>query len=41
LENTGNGHAKGEANAWHLTGLGERVTQQLALNTDVDQDGGA
>ena len=40
LANTGNGHAKGEANAWRLTGLGERVTQQLALNTDVE-DGGA
>jgi AcrR family transcriptional regulator/DNA-binding MarR family transcriptional regulator len=30
LENTGNGHAKGEANAWHLTDLGERVTHQLS-----------
>jgi AcrR family transcriptional regulator/DNA-binding MarR family transcriptional regulator len=30
LENTGQGHAKGEANAWHLTNLGERVTHQLS-----------
>jgi len=37
LRNTGNGHAKGEANAWSLTGLGERVTQQLSLNTEQGQ----
>jgi len=30
LQNTGEGHAKGEANAWHLTNLGERVTHQLS-----------
>jgi AcrR family transcriptional regulator len=33
LQNTGNGHTKGEPNAWHLTDLGERVTQQLSLST--------
>jgi AcrR family transcriptional regulator len=33
LENTGVGHAKGEANAWRLTGLGKRVTQQLNLSS--------
>jgi AcrR family transcriptional regulator len=38
LQNTGEGHAKGEPNAWHLTQLGERVTQQLALNTDPQTD---
>jgi AcrR family transcriptional regulator len=31
-------HAKGEANAWRLTPLGERVTQQFALNSDLHQD---
>jgi DNA-binding MarR family transcriptional regulator len=31
LTNTGEGHAKGEANAWQLTPLGERVTAQLNL----------
>jgi DNA-binding MarR family transcriptional regulator len=41
LANTGRGHAKGEANAWRLTELGERVTQQLALDTDVQKDGAA
>ncbi len=37
LTNTGEGHAKGEPNAWHLTVLGERVTAQLALKSDVRQ----
>jgi DNA-binding MarR family transcriptional regulator len=32
LENTGEGHARGERNAWQLTPLGERVTQQLNLD---------
>jgi AcrR family transcriptional regulator/DNA-binding MarR family transcriptional regulator len=41
LANTGNGQAKGEPNAWRLTELGERVTRQLALNTDVQKDGAA
>ncbi len=31
LVNTGEGHVKGEANAWRLTPLGERVTAQLNL----------
>ncbi len=38
LANTGVGHAKGEANAWHLTDLGERVTQQLALGADTKRE---
>ncbi len=34
LANTGEGrNAKGEPNAWRLTQLGERVTQQLSLST--------
>src|SRR5580700_4964530 len=42
LQNTGEGrNAKGEPNAWCLTQLGERVTQQLALRTDLSQDDGA
>jgi AcrR family transcriptional regulator len=32
LANTGVGHAKGEPNAWCLTPLGERITEQLRLN---------
>ena len=39
LANTGEGHAKGEPNAWRLTELGERVTQHLALRSDLQQDG--
>jgi AcrR family transcriptional regulator len=31
LMNTGEGHARGERNAWTLTPLGERVTEQLNL----------
>ena len=34
LTNTGEGHAKGEPNAWSLTPLGERVTAQLTLRSD-------
>lgn len=34
LANTGEGHSKGEPNAWRLTALGERVTGQLALSVD-------
>jgi AcrR family transcriptional regulator len=34
LANTGEGHAKGESNAWSLTILGERVTEHLALKTN-------
>ncbi len=32
LTNTGPGHTRGESNAWKLTPLGERVTEQLNLN---------
>jgi AcrR family transcriptional regulator/DNA-binding MarR family transcriptional regulator len=31
LENSGEGQARGESNAWRLTRLGERVTEQLSL----------
>jgi AcrR family transcriptional regulator/DNA-binding MarR family transcriptional regulator len=34
LENTGEGQHRGESNAWSLTSLGERITEQLALNTE-------
>ena len=34
-------HIKGAPNAWRLTELGERVTEQLALNTDAQKDGEA
>ncbi len=32
LTNTGEGQARGERNAWELTPLGERVSEQLSLN---------
>jgi AcrR family transcriptional regulator len=35
LQNAGAGHAKGEPNAWSLTGLGERVIEQLSLSSDT------
>ena len=35
LLNTGAGHAKGEPNAWALTDTGERVTEQLRINTNL------
>ncbi len=38
LTNTGQGHSKGEPNAWHLTGLGKRVTQHLSLGTQPQKD---
>jgi AcrR family transcriptional regulator len=38
LTNAGEGHAKGEPNAWHLTALGERVTTQLSLRGDVGRE---
>ncbi len=38
LANTGEGHAKGEPNAWSLTPLGERVTVQLTLRGDLRED---
>ena len=34
LQNGGAGQARGEPNAWRLTDLGQRVTEQLALGTD-------
>jgi AcrR family transcriptional regulator len=36
LENSGQGQSRGESNAWRLTSLGERVTEQLSLNGPVD-----
>jgi AcrR family transcriptional regulator len=33
LLNTGEGHAKGEPNAWALTDKGERVTQSIRMHT--------
>jgi AcrR family transcriptional regulator/DNA-binding MarR family transcriptional regulator len=39
LENTGEGQARGESNAWKLTSLGERVTEQLSLNGPAHKDG--
>jgi AcrR family transcriptional regulator len=42
IANAGNGYAKkGEANAWQLTRLGERVTQQLALDAELEREGRA
>jgi AcrR family transcriptional regulator len=38
LANDGEGHAKGEPNAWHLTALGERVTAQLTLRGDFRRE---
>jgi AcrR family transcriptional regulator len=38
LENTGQGQARGESNAWKLTLLGERVTEQLSLTTHLSED---
>jgi AcrR family transcriptional regulator/DNA-binding MarR family transcriptional regulator len=40
LANTGQGHAKGEPNAWHLTHLGKNITQQLSLSTEPPQGPG-
>ncbi len=37
LANTGAGPAKGEPNAWRLTGLGERVIEQLSLDAEGDR----
>jgi AcrR family transcriptional regulator len=39
LENSGEGQARGESNAWRLTPLGERVTEQLSLNGPAHRDG--
>jgi AcrR family transcriptional regulator/DNA-binding MarR family transcriptional regulator len=38
LVKSGVGHTKGEANAWRLTALGERVTRQLSLGTRQRKD---
>jgi AcrR family transcriptional regulator/DNA-binding MarR family transcriptional regulator len=35
-ENTGDGHVKGESNAWRLTKLGWQVAQRLRLNAHRD-----
>jgi AcrR family transcriptional regulator len=37
LQNTGQGHARGEANAWRLTSLGEQVTWRLAIGAGEQQ----
>jgi DNA-binding MarR family transcriptional regulator len=39
LENTGEGQARGERNAWNLTTLGERVTEQLNLDEPAHREG--
>jgi AcrR family transcriptional regulator len=39
LENTGEGQARGESNAWNLTTLGKRVTAQLNLDDPAHRDG--
>jgi len=41
LANTGKGHARGEANSWSLTELGQRVIEQLALDTHLRQEDAA
>jgi AcrR family transcriptional regulator/DNA-binding MarR family transcriptional regulator len=38
LENAGDGQTKGEQNAWHLSPLGERVTEQIVLATKLERD---
>jgi AcrR family transcriptional regulator len=38
LTNTGEGQARGESNAWQLTRLGERVTEQLSLASPAPED---
>jgi AcrR family transcriptional regulator len=35
IANTGDGHAKGEPNAWSLTPLGEQVAQRLRVSTSA------
>jgi AcrR family transcriptional regulator len=39
LTNTGEGHTRGERNAWNLTPLGERVTEQLNLDGPAHKEG--
>jgi AcrR family transcriptional regulator len=38
-ENTGDGHSKGESNAWRLTQLGSQVAQSLSPNAHVARGG--
>jgi AcrR family transcriptional regulator len=38
LTNAGEGQARGERNAWELTPLGERVSEQLSLDTAASPD---
>ncbi len=38
LTNTGQGQARGESNAWQLTTLGKRVTEQLSLESPAHKD---
>jgi AcrR family transcriptional regulator len=38
LTNTGEGQARGERNAWKLTPLGQRVIEQLSLDTTASPD---
>lgn len=38
-EVSGEGQPRGESNAWRLTPLGERVTEQLSLNGSAHKDG--
>ncbi len=39
LENIGEGQARGESNAWNLTTLGKRVTEQLSLDEPAQGTG--
>lgn len=39
LENTGEGHAKGEANAWRLTPRGSSVARVVGLSTSHQGEG--
>ena len=38
MRNTGEGHTKGERNAWRLTALGEEVTRRLGVNATREQE---
>jgi AcrR family transcriptional regulator len=38
IENTSEGHAKGEPNAWALTGTGQRVAQGIRTHTSHEHD---
>ncbi len=37
MSNSGEGHAKGERNAWRLTALGESVASRLGVGTDAHE----